>query len=358
MLTIRGRKMQVLECHGTPYEVGCQHGQALAGLVHQCHAVYCRFPGMSAEEVERAVDALEAAHQAHVPESLTELRGIADGAGMPYREVLRLNFCMDIAPGVSERCSIIGVSDPAEGPLIAKTIDLKADERAFLFVQKVRPKTGSPYIHYVSAGTVWTEAGLTAAGLAYVMAALPGRVRQVGCVSAFTLITMGLLSRFETVTQVLDWLARYEIALQGMTMLLADASGDMAMVEILPSRRAIRRVEKGQRDVLWHTNHAVCPETLDAAADAEAAARYGHPGLIENSRARYDNLSRLVLHIERSRAGLEGALRDHAAPGAICQHGAAGMHSSAGIVISPRQCTMWGTMDYPCQSDFLAFAPA
>jgi Acyl-coenzyme A:6-aminopenicillanic acid acyl-transferase len=347
--------MQVLECSGTPYEVGCQHGQALAGLVQQCHSVYCRFPGMSAEDVDWAVDALEGAHQARAPESLAELRGVADGAGMPYREVLRLNFCMDIAPGDSERCSVIGVPDSADGPLIAKTVDLQADERAFLFIQKVTPKMGPAYLHYVSAGTVWTEAGLTAAGLAYVMAALPGRRRRAGGLSAFTLITMGQLSRCGAVSQALDWLRQYDIALQGMTLLLADAGGDMAMVEILPGSWAERRVERGERDVLWHTNHAVCPETLDAAADAKVAAAYGHPGLIENSRTRYDRLNQLAPHVDRSRAGLERVLRDHVVPGAICQHGAAGMHSSAGIVISPRQRIMWGTMDYPCQSEFPAF---
>jgi isopenicillin-N N-acyltransferase-like protein len=348
--------MQILECHGTPYEVGYRHGQVLAEMVHRCHDLYCRFPGMSAEDVERTTATIEAAHQAHLPASLVELRSIADGSGLPYREVLRLNFCMDIVPDVSARCSIIGVPDTAEGPLIAKTIDVTVDERAFLVVQKVAPETGPPYVHYVSAGTVWTEAGLSAAGLAYVMAALPGRLRQAGGLSVFTLMTMGLLSRYASVSQVLDWLAQYEIALQGMTLLLADADGDMALVEMLPGRRAVRRPLKEPAEVLWHTNHAASPDTLVGAADANAVAQYGYAGLLENSRARYENLRRLVPHLEHSRRGLGRVLRDHTTPGAVCQHGDAGMHSSAGVVICPSLRELWGAMGYPCQSDFKTYA--
>jgi len=65
--------------------------------------------------------------------------------------------------------------------------------------------------------------------------------------SAFTLITMGLLSRVETVTQALDWLIQYDIVLHGMTLLLADADGDMALVEVLPGRR--RSVALGTREL-------------------------------------------------------------------------------------------------------------
>jgi hypothetical protein len=108
--------------------------------------------------------------------------------------------------------------------------------------------------------------------------------------------------------------------------------------------------------VLWHTNHAVSPETLVGAADAKAMAQYGYPGLLENSRARYENLGRLVPQMEQSRRGLERALRDHTTPGAVCQHGDADMHSSAGVIICPGLRQLWGAMGYPCLSDFVTFA--
>jgi len=101
--------MQVIECHGTPYEVGFQHGRRLADRVHACHAVYCRFPGLSGEQVQHAAQAIEAAHQARLPESLVELQGIADGSGLPVQDVLQLNFCMDIVADAPLRCSIMGL---------------------------------------------------------------------------------------------------------------------------------------------------------------------------------------------------------------------------------------------------------
>jgi hypothetical protein len=93
--------------------------------------------------------------------------------------------------------------------------------------------------------------------------------------------------------------------------------------------------------------------------DATLAEKYGYGELIANSRARYDNLLHQAPQVAHTAEGLQALLRDHAPRGAICQHGAAAcdLHSAAGIVIAPRRRTMWGTMGYPCQSEFVPFTP-
>ncbi|MCC7354370.1 MAG: hypothetical protein IT330_11495 [Anaerolineae bacterium] len=348
--------MRFLECSGTPYEVGYQHGQTFAPQVRRCYDVYCHFPGTPAAEIDLLLDETEAAHRPHFPNLLAEIRGIADGAGMPYHDVLLLNFYADIVGERAPHCSNIGVAASPDGPLIAKTVDLKESEREFLFVQKVVPQEGQPYVHYVSMGTIWTEAGVTAAGLGHVCSGLVGRARVAGGVSVMALINMAFLSPCETVTQALGLLSQYEVAKWGATLLLADDAGDLALIEMLPGSKAIRRTQN-QDDLLLHTNHAICAETRGMMGDADLAEKYGYGELIGNSGARYRNLLHLAPQVEHTCAGLQNVLRDHAASGAICQHGAAELHSAAGIVIAPRWRTMWGTLGYPCQGEFIPFTP-
>src|SRR5262249_32397700 len=116
---------------------------------------------------------------------------------------------------------------------------------------------------------------------------------------------------------------------------------------------AVRR-PADRHDVLLHTNHCTCPETMDMMADVQLAKKYGFPELFDNSRARYVRLLERVPHLAHTREGLAALLQDHADSGAICQHGAAGLHSAAGTVIAPSRRSMWGTLGYPCRSSFVA----
>jgi isopenicillin-N N-acyltransferase-like protein len=343
--------IQVLECAGTPYEIGFQHGRARADDVRRCHDYYCRFPGTSAADVDHVLDDIVAVHERPFAPLLDEMRGIADGAGLPYRHVLRLNFYADIVGESSLHCSNIGVADSPDGALIAKTIDLRTIERDFLFVQRVDPLGGQPYLHYTFAGTVWSEAGLTAGGLAHVCSGLVGRSRQASGVSVLALISMALLARCASVAEALALLGSYDVAKWGATLLLADRAGDLAMIEMLPGRKAVHRPPT-RGDVLLHTNHCICSETMDMMGDAHLAEAYGLAGFLDNSQARYARLRELAPCIAHTREGLMGLLQDHAERGAICQHGAAGLHSDAGVVIAPSRGSLWGTLGYPCQSDF------
>lgn len=341
---------QYLVCRGSPYQIGWQHGQALASDIRRCCDAYCRFPSLMGEAGDRLVLGMADRHRDDFPDLLEQLHGIADGAGLPFVDILRLNFSLDAAGIDAPHCSNIGIVSAIAGALIAKTIDLPPAEADFLFVQVVIPDLGYPYVHYGTAGTIWSEAGVSASGLAHVGSGLVGRETRSGGACVWFLTSLAFLSRFRTVADAVAALQGFEIAGLGQTVLLADSSDDLTMVEMLPGAQSVTLAGPGT--VLLHTNHALAAETRAVMCDEQLAEHYGYAGMLADSEQRLANLQRLAEPAPRNRADLEKMLRNHGPSGAICRHGQAGGHTKAAVILSPRTLTMWGTLGYPCQSQY------
>ena len=90
-----------MELTGTPYEIGYQHGRQVPELIRQFH--HCVLvdkasqgfrgrPQGTRDDFRQRVVRVASNVQAWNPELLDEMRGIADGAGMAYQDILDLNF--------------------------------------------------------------------------------------------------------------------------------------------------------------------------------------------------------------------------------------------------------------------------
>ncbi|MGD9676495.1 MAG: C45 family autoproteolytic acyltransferase/hydrolase [Candidatus Bipolaricaulia bacterium] len=109
-----------------------------------------------------------------------------------------------------------------------------------------------------SLGCPWAQMHMAASGLP---ASMVGRI---------------LLDRCASVPEALDTLAGLPIAAYS-NLILADRSGDRALAEIACSRRAVRRLGRGDAQALFATNHYVLPE-MDEYAPlrlAQSVRRYG-----------------------------------------------------------------------------------
>ena len=69
-----------------------------------------------------------------------------------------------------------------------------------------------------------------------------------------------------------------------------------------------------------------------------------------NSRARAENAERLAERLAWTVDGLKRFLGDHARPGAICQHGQAGLHTSFAVILVPKQRALIAVEGYGCES--------
>jgi hypothetical protein len=74
------------------------------------------------------------------------------------------------------------------------------------------------------------------------------------------------------------------------------------------------------------------------------------PEFHANSLARLDNARRLAAVAPRSVTGLKQLLGDHTQPGGVCQHGAAGLHTSIAMILLPRQRAMLAAEGYGCEA--------
>jgi len=341
---------------GSAYQIGVQHGAACPEAVRLAYEAWGLMTDIEESEVEAGIRIVEDRLGRFFPETLEEMQGIADGAGLSRRQILSLNCFDAIITSATVRlcCSSIGFADSDVGVLLGKTADWNvAGAENFTAWQRYRPAAGKGYtfVHYGCAGALWTEGGLNDAGLGMVLNGLPAPGSAPDGVP-WVPLTRGVLQHCRNVQEAIDFLGRYDLMCWGFSLTLADAAGDLAFIEVIPGIQAVCRP---QEDYLIHTNHCLCPETKGRQLDDEALALYGVPGLVENSLARYQTLDKIVPPAPRTLESMKGLLRDRSVPGAISQSGEHGMHTVYAMIVAPAQGKMWGAEGYPQDVPFVEY---
>jgi len=345
-----------LDNSGSTYEIGFQHGHAFPEAVRLAQRAYSLVPGVKDERLGAATREVEARLARHFPESLDEMRGIAEGAGLSYDDILVLN-CYDAIIGTATgilNCSTIGFRESDAGVLLGKTADWNVlNAAAFTAWQRYQPEpsAGHTFVHYGCAGTLWSEGGLNEVGLGMVLNGLPVPGSSPDSVP-WVPLTRGVLQHSATVQEALDFLAGHDVMCWGFSIMLADAGGDLALVEVTPGSQAHCRADG---DSLIHTNHCLLPGAAGSEMSEKVMAQYGEPGLVKNSLARYRTLEQIVPRTARTVEGMQTLLRDRSPEGPISQAGEDGQHTVYAMVIAPAQGMLWGAEGYPPDVPFVAY---
>jgi isopenicillin-N N-acyltransferase-like protein len=341
---------------GTAYEIGRQHGASCPAAVRLAHDAWACFPGVEESRLDSGMEVVRQRLRRFFPENLEEMRGIAEGAGLTEPEILALN-CFDAILGTATgllSCSSIGFADSDAGVLLGKTADWNVDgAQDMASWQRYQPTAGEGhgFIHYGCAGTLWTEGGLNDCGLGMVLNGLPVTgPSDVGV--PWVPLTRGVLQHCGTVTEAVEFLRRYDVMCWGFNLMLADANGDLAFVEVAPGAQGVQRPVG---DTLIHTNHCLLAKTQALAMDEETITAYGYAGLAENSLARYATLERIVLPSPRTLLGMQALLRDRSVPGAISQDGEHGMRTAYAMIVAPAQGKIWGAEGFPPDVPFVEY---
>ena len=356
--------MTVLEINvaGSPYELGYQHGRQARELIRLCFHESCQFEDADDWAEKRRLAALIESNVAtQMPQAAEEMKGVADGAGMRYEEIQLLNFWNELwgpvwygetsastpVGGPSTGCTAIGIVTADEKPLLGKTVDDREELADLgLFVrQRVQPDQGYGFVQYAypGAGILGASVGVNEKGLAWGTTSLLPTESDWEGIPAFILARY-LLQHCATAREAVIAARQFTTINFGLQIMFADLSGDIAVLE-KSTRQAVRWLDraKGER-VIFATNHTVTPEMEDILGGSE--------DLLENSRQRFANLVRQSESLSLSTEGLQGLLRDHSQPGAICQHGPY-LYTLASEIASPMQKTIWVTEGPPCQNEFV-----
>ena len=100
--------MRKVVLSGKPYEMGRQHGEAFADLVAAAIQVVVPEGRFAAEHSARVLAQVERNLGKVFPEALEEMHGIADGAGVPFTDLLAYNSCQELSrmqAGLYEFCA-------------------------------------------------------------------------------------------------------------------------------------------------------------------------------------------------------------------------------------------------------------
>jgi predicted choloylglycine hydrolase len=195
-------------------------------------------------------------------------------------------------------------------------------------------------LRVVYVGEISSCGGVNAAGLAYVGASIMTRDNDWDGLPLCAL-TRYLLAECATVDDAVCALRCRPVINHSFNALLADASGQTVVVERLPHAVGVRRPEG---DALFGTNHTRCSETspfYSASSD-----------FYMNSVARFERLATVLSHVPRTFDGLASVLKSHDGPGAICQHGQAGLYSTFSVICCPVDRAIHVTDSCPCQTGY------
>jgi hypothetical protein len=309
-----------------------------------------------AEKVERVLDA-------RVPETLQELRGIADGAGVDWND-LRLAV---LAGGGGLRylatCSIFAATRTAtvDGHLIIGAggdLNPPVLTDQDFYVREVHPDRG---YRYVTMGVFperptqpegMNEKGVTVVGVGQTPEDGKQAYREDLPVGVSLYDSMQwIYTECETVDDVLEVLRDSPRGYTGRTMIVGDASGQWAKVEVTYSHMEVFRPEP---DALYPANF------ITAGVSGTYVGATTHPLVTNRSQkpnqyVRYDRYMTLLtrtagnIHL----AFAQQLLRDHDGdPGAssICKH-AEGSTLDA-MIFEPELGRAWVLKGRPCENEF------
>ncbi|OAA49689.1 Peptidase C45, acyl-coenzyme A:6-aminopenicillanic acid acyl-transferase [Cordyceps fumosorosea ARSEF 2679] len=177
--------MLEITCSGTPYEIGFHHGSKARTLVHGSVEYYAQYfqknSKMSWEAAEDAANGFYPFLEHHVPHLVEEMRGIADGAELPFAAILALNARTEISMGMmNDGCTSLSWATDTFS-VAGQNWDWDIPQKARLVLMHVRPAAAAdgavqrPPASLVTEAGLLCKSGLNAAGVGVFVNAIKAR---------------------------------------------------------------------------------------------------------------------------------------------------------------------------------------
>lgn len=287
------REFPLLDVSGGPYAVGTaigkRFGTEIRTVFERRRAWFGELRRFADNEGRSAFEAMIEAARRHVPDVVEEARGMADGARVPFRDVLVLNArseleAAQLAPGACPGCSTIVVAS-GEKLLVAHNEDGDAAWQDLMFLVRVRPSSGVRFLALCYAGIVPGNApALNDRGLAIV-------TNYIGTVAWRPGIPRYFLDRQALEARNIEEAIRLAVhpdrayGFHHVFATIEHGRPRAVSVEATPTRSQIRELS----GVYVHTNHLVLDE-LQGEAQVETY-------LQKSSVPRYTTLTRELAEV-------------------------------------------------------------
>lgn len=328
---------------GSAREIGHDVGRGAREQIQTAAAqIREELNGRDPAEVLPLIGPYVEATEAVAPWLLDELRGMAEGSGVPFETLFALNAGEELVQEAGRRgCSVVGVAAGASRDghvLLAHNEDSTAGWADLTYVVRAEP-TGLPAFAAFAYAGLLLHQGVNAAGIGSVGNALYAQDARVGIPKLLAYRRILAETTMEGAIRVATDARRAF----GNNHLLASADGLLFDVEVTGGAWALIA---GGNGTLAHTNHLVEASLrgMDAGQDTL------------NSRLRLHRLEALLEAGagEWDARGLRGVMGDHANfPGSVCKHHAPESELNFGtigsVVIDVSERTLWACLGNPCR---------
>lgn len=358
----------IVELRGTPYEMGLTHGRALreqivdfvstVTSVHRANNASLRVEreGLTAF-CTRQTGFLEKFSRS----LMEEMRGIAEGAGVAFEDILTLNSFLELedlrAPGLGGRilpdtlwgCTTFNVTADASADgraLIGQTYDMERYYEKYLALLRITPASG-PAVLVVTLAGILGLVGLNAAGVAAVINKLVAVDARPGVIYPFILRTALAAERIGDALGTVIFSPRAS----GMNYQLA-GEGTAFCVETSATRYELLEFD----GVVSHTNYYVG----NHMRHFETPNWLSHGGTMVRKQVADTFLRRRrgALTVDL----LKELTRDHTNyPRCICAHGFPGesgetaFHTIFAVVMDPGEGRLEFCAGNPCRSAYESY---
>ncbi len=295
-------------CAGDPAEMGRLQGQALRRSIRRARGALRRleafrleqpwwmpFPAFRRVAERKASLALQRSLSTHSPALLSRIEGLADGAGLSLDSICLFNVLEAVMSGMQAKTSAVrprpsnapehgdeapdverdddndntdesvtpglgacsavavrGARSATGEAIIARNFDYLPLVMPYYTLRESRPRDGFRSIEFTTAPMAGIVDGMNERGLA--MTYNYAFVRDKPTVAMpISMQLAGALSACSTVSEAVAHIASQPRWGAGIVM-LADATGDIASLELSNTRSEVRR-PTADEDLLYHTNH-------------------------------------------------------------------------------------------------------
>ncbi|KAF2714570.1 peptidase C45 acyl-coenzyme A:6-aminopenicillanic acid acyl-transferas-like protein [Pleomassaria siparia CBS 279.74] len=310
--------MLVVECEGTPYKIGHQHGTAAKTQIGRCITFYASLFLKNCKQTWPEVLAHASSFEKHAlrtwPAYHEEMRGIADGAGKELLEIVALNVRTEINFGLfSDGCTALAWHTE-ENAWLAQNWDWMNAQKENLIITKIT-QPGKPTIQQVTEAGIIGKIGFNSAGVGTLLNAI--KVRGVNSTGLPVHFGLRMALESESADEAVKRLESYGMA-SSAHILIADPTKAIGL-EFTKSTFAKCHADElgrvvhanhlllphpGEVDTMWLKDSPVRVKTM--AENASVLGRDGHqPTWLEISKLFEDeqNLPSAICRLETEVSG-------------------------------------------------------
>ncbi len=312
-----------VEIEGTPYEIGYQHGsifkEKVAGTIACYQEMFRDYSNLEWERAKELSLKFRDIIMEYNPDYMEEIKGVADGSGFSFEDILALNCRSELVFVGNEMdkadggCTSIGISSDAGAggqAFLAHNWDWKTSQRNSMIMMKIRQKNGKPDIFMVTEAGIIGKTGVNSAGICLYLNALSTDQAPKGL--PLHLAMRGILD-CRTLAEAISAAVRLPLGCCANFM-IGHKNGECVDIEIENEDFDVLYPKNG---ILVHTNHFVSPRLPILPRKDTCKYKF------TDSFTRLGRADKLLRKKEKeiSETDIMEVLRDHVEyPSSICRH--------------------------------------